>query len=379
MLNVRNITTPAYICEVDVFKKNIEDFRQEVKRYYPSYRMGYSFKTNYYEGFCKAVNELGEYAEVVSPKEYAYAKSLGFRDQDIIYNGLIEDFDNKRAVAAAGGIVNIDNLPEFKKFVDWTNRNNTPLALGVRLNFDIGNGIVSRFGIDVKGEDFAFLRKKSNYPLIKIVSVHCHISQARSLEFFKRRVFNAAYYAEMLGAKYVDIGGNMFGRMRPDFEAQFPEKVPTFQEYAEVIGQAMADACPSGTMTLITEDGTPVVSNAMHLLATITNVKKVQGQTFIVVDTKREDVGASCITKIPSCVHYGKDDNIVSDATVFGCTCVEIDYILRKYNGPANIGDKLMFMGIGAYSNNTTNNFITPACRNYVEGKIINEKDGVIV
>ena len=50
MLNVRNITTPAYICEVDVFKKNIEDFRQEVKRYYPSYRMGYSFKTNYYEG-----------------------------------------------------------------------------------------------------------------------------------------------------------------------------------------------------------------------------------------------------------------------------------------------------------------------------------------
>lgn len=378
MLNVRNIKTPAYICETEVFKKNICDFREAIQSYYPNYRMGYSFKTNYYEGFCKAVKQLGEYAEVVSPKEYAYAKSLGFSNREIIYNGVIEDFQGKFNVAAGGGIVNIDNIKEFKKFVDWTNRNEVPLRIGVRLNFDIGNGIVSRFGIDTSGEDFKFLLDKSNYPMVDIECVHCHISQARSLEYFRRRVEGAVGYAKLLGAKKVDIGGNMFGRMRPDFESQFPEKVPTFMEYAKAIGKEMAKLCPDGKMTLITEDGTPVVSNAMHLLATIIGVKKVQGRDFIVVDTKREDVGASCITKIPSCVHYGSEDNVVKDAVVFGCTCVEIDYILRKYDGPANIGDKLMFMGVGAYSNNTTNSFITPACANYIEGEIVNEKEGII-
>ena len=184
MLNVREIQTPVYICDIKAFKGNITDFRKAVNKYYPNYHMGYSYKTNYYQDFCKAVDKLGEYAEVVSPKEYHYAKKLGIRDDNIIYNGVIPDFANKLNVALNGGIVNIENLHEFKNFVDWSNAKQRHIELGVRLNFDIGNGVISRFGFDTTGEDFQFLLNKYNYPFIAIKSVHCHISQARSLEFF---------------------------------------------------------------------------------------------------------------------------------------------------------------------------------------------------
>ena len=367
MLSVREIQTPAYICDIKAFKGNIIDFRKAVSKYYPNYHMGYSYKTNYYRMFCEAVDKLGEYAEIVSPKEYRYAKELGVRDDHIIYNGVIPDFANKLNVALNGGIVNIDNLDEFKSFVDWSNDKQRNIKLGVRLNFDIGNGFVSRFGFDTTGEDFKYLLNNENFPFITIKSVHCHISQARNLEFFRKRVKNMITFADTLGASIIDIGGNMFGRMDDVFKEQFNEYVPTFEEYAEAIGTEMAKAYPNGEKMLITEDGTPVASNAMHLLATVIGVKKVQGKTIIVLDTKREDVGASCICKSPSYLHFGKSTNLVEHATVFGCSCVEIDYLIRDYSGPVNIGDKILIRNIGAYSYNTTNNFITHGCRNVVK------------
>ena len=128
---------------------------------------------------------------------------------------------------------------------------------------------------------------------------------------------------------------------------------------------------PDESKMLITEDGTPIVSSAMHLLATIIDVKKIQDKTFIVLDTKREDVGASCLCKSPSYLHFGKQSNYVENAVVFGCSCVEIDYLIREYNGYANIGDKVLIRNIGAYSYNTTNNFITYGCRNVLQMKDI--------
>lgn len=371
MLNVREIQTPAYICDIAAFKGNITDFRKSVKKHYSNYHMGYSYKTNYYRKFCETVDKLGEYAEVVSPKEYHYAKEIGIEDRNIIYNGVIPDFGNKLNVSLNGGIVNIDNLQEFRNFIEWSNAKQRKIKIGVRLNFDIGNGIISRFGIDTTGDDFKFLLDKSNYPYLSIKSVHCHISQARSLAYFRKRVQNMAKFADILNASIIDIGGNMFGRMDESFKAQFGEYIPTFEEYAEVIGSEMKKYYPDESKMLITEDGTPIVSSAMHLLATIIDVKKIQDKTFIVLDTKREDVGASCLCKSPSYLHFGKQSNYVENAVVFGCSCVEIDYLIREYNGYANIGDKVLIRNIGAYSYNTTNNFITYGCRNVLQMKDI--------
>lgn len=359
------IKTPCYLVDVNAFKKNISDFRDAVKRYYDNFHIGYSYKTNYYAPFCNAVREMNEYAEIVSPKEYKYANMLCVPDSRIIYNGVIDDFENKLNVAKAGGVVNIENMREFVQFVKYTNLNKENLKIGVRLNFDLGNGNVSRFGFDVESSEFDYILDKSKHPYLDINSVHCHYSCARSLDMFKKRVEISAKYAKLLGAKIVDIGGNMFGRMDESFKMQFAEYVPTFEEYAEAIGTTMAENFPNRDVMLVTEDGTPLCSNAMHLLASILDVKNIRGNKFVVLDTKREDVGASCITKNPSYHHFGKKQNKI-DAVVFGCTCVEIDYLIREYQGYANIGDQLLIRNIGAYSLNTTNDFITYGCNQFV-------------
>lgn len=129
----------------------------------------------------------------------------------------------------------------------------------------------------------------------------------------------------------------------------------------------MRECCPDCSKVLITEDGTPIVSDAMHLMTSILNVKNIKGRVYIDIDTKREDVGASCITKNPAHIHFGKESNYVSHGMVSGCTCVEIDNIIRDYNGYANVGDKLLLLNIGAYSLNTTNDFITDGCEEFVD------------
>ena len=366
MKNITEIKTPVYICDKKRFIDNINDFRNAIKKHYHNYSLGYSFKTNYTECFCNAVLELGEYAEVVSPMEYGYARSLGFGNDRIIYNGVIEDYTNKMNVAIEGGLVNIDSVTELIALQNICDSRGIGISVGVRLNFDIGNGVLSRFGIEYGSADYEYVLDANAHPNVKISAVHCHISQARSLEMFRRRVRFAAKAAKEIGATTVDIGGNMFGRMDESFKRQFSEYVPTFDEYAEAIGSTMAEEFPDEAVKLFTEDGTPVVSDAVDLLAEIISVKEVNGKSLIFLDTKREDVGASCITKIPS-VEYVKckdgEPDKVEDATVFGCTCVEIDYILRKYDGFARIGDRMLIKNIGAYSVNNSCSFITQVPR----------------
>ena len=124
MLSVKDIKTPAYICDIDAFKQNVTDFRNAVKKFYPNFKLGYSFKTNYYQGFCNAIKELGEYAEVVSPMELDYAiNTIGFKKNEVIYNGIINDVCGKVSIAKDGGIVNIDNLHEFKAISKYCEEN----------------------------------------------------------------------------------------------------------------------------------------------------------------------------------------------------------------------------------------------------------------
>jgi len=146
LMSSDDLKTPLYIADKNDFKRNITDFVAAFRKYYPNYNIGYSFKTNYCKEFINVVKEIGGYAEVVSPKEYQLARNYGFDDSRIIYNGVIPDLGNKIRCANHGGIVNVDNVGELGSLIGIYT---SPLAIGVRLNFDIGNGIVSRFGIDV--------------------------------------------------------------------------------------------------------------------------------------------------------------------------------------------------------------------------------------
>ena len=355
-----DLKTPLYIADKSDFKRNITDFIAAFRKCYPNYNIGYSFKTNYCEEFINVVKEVGGYAEVVSPKEYQLARNYGFDDSQIIYNGVTPDLDDKIRCANHGGIVNVDNVGELGSLIGIST---APLAIGVRLNFDIGNGIVSRFGIDVESKGYQEIIELQRRGLIKIKCVHCHISYARGLSYFKKRAEMMAKYAKELGANIVDIGGNMFGRIDDSLKSQYGEYVPSYEEYAKVIGEVFAREFSNGEVQLITENGTPIVSTSMSLLATIIGKKVIKGKTMLVVDCKRDDVGFVCHTKNPPCKVLSNDSDYVEHATIYGCTCIENDIIHRDYSGLANVGDKILISNVGAYGCNVANDFITPKPR----------------
>lgn len=51
--------------------------------------------------------------------------------------------------ALSGGMVNLDNEEEFVWCIEYFNETGKSLCVGLRLNFEIGNGIKSRFGISL--------------------------------------------------------------------------------------------------------------------------------------------------------------------------------------------------------------------------------------
>lgn len=356
LMSSGDLKTPLYIADKGDFRRNITDFIASFRKYYPNYNIGYSFKTNYCQEFIKIVEEVGGYAEIVSPTEYNLAHNLGFENSRIIYNGVIPDLLDKLRVANQGGIVNVDNVHELDSLI---NLSTSPLNIGIRLNFDIGNGVVSRFGIEVGSSDYQYVKDAQRSGVINIKCIHCHISYARGLSYFKKRAVRMAKYAKELGATIVDIGGNMFGRMDDSLKVQYGEYIPSYNEYAKVIGEVFAREFPNGEVQLITENGTPIVSTSMSLLATIIGRKVIKGKTMLVVDCKRDDVGFVCHTKNPPCKSLACTGEYVEHATIYGCTCIENDIIHRDYSGYANIGDKIVISNVGAYGYNVSNDFIT--------------------
>lgn len=369
-ITIEELPTPIYITDVDAFSQNIITFRDELRKEYGNVRIGYSLKTNYHVPFLKEVLRLGEMAEVVSPMERNKAMAYGFTESDIIYNGVIPDAYTKLQTAERGGIANFDNVDELKEAVSMTAGHFLPVDVGVRLNFDMHTGVVSRFGVDVENnEEMSWLLDQKAHPYLRIKKLHCHYSGARELYQFKRRVSKMAHFARMFGADTIDIGGNMFGVLSPEFDMQYKCVVPSLSEYAHAIGSEMKKQFPDESVRLIVEGGTPFVTNAMHLLTKITNVKTIRGKQYVTVDCRNEDVGWTCRYKEPVVQSLCAGEESLS--TIFGSECTETDIIRRSYFGPVARGGLLLLRDIGAYSSNLVNNFIKFGCVLFVDKSLL--------
>lgn len=364
-----NAETPVYVFDKEQFIKNVKDINRAFGIRYPNFRIGYSYKTNYAPAVCRLANKLGCFAEVVSPMEYENARKLGVRYEDIIYNGVIPDVSGKANVAVFGGIINVDNLAELIELNKRFAFLEVNAKIGVRLNFDIGNGVVSRFGFDVGGEDYQkmkqLVKESSN---LTLVGVHCHISKARELQFWEKRVEGIIKYVNdlkdsgcMKRVEYIDLGSNLYGSMEPCLAEQFGEYIPTFDDYAAVICKPLYHAFRDRPPMLILEPGTPTVANAMGVLATVVGKKTVQGKTFLMMDCSKFNLGAIAgVKNVPIKVYHFSEGEHVENADMVGYTCIEDDVVYHGFTGDIAIGDKVLFKNVGAYSNTFSPHFIMP-------------------
>lgn len=367
----------TYVFDEDVVRKNIREIKAAFEERYPNFLLSYSLKTNYIKRIQEVVKEEGGFAEVVSPFEYDYAKQL-FNGDHIIYNGPIPS-KRKYDALKDGAIVNVDNLEELKRLIAKSNEDEHSHAcgIGLRVTFDMGNKVMSRFGIPVDSDEFeeaVNAIRKSSY--LWLAGFHCHISNGRSLKYWAAKAQRmAALASDYPEVTYIDLGGGLFGKMPEELSEQFGEYVDDFNDYAEAIGAIMIGYFPDMRVQLIIEPGTAIVGNSMEIEAHVTSIKRNGTKKFITVDCSSADLGFVAearnipVTVIPT--GEGRQYKL-TDAIIVGNTCLEYDYIRERFSGTVAVGDTLRFANVGAYSNNIARRFITPRL------KIIDPKGKII-
>ena len=368
--------SPLYVFHSDEFRENYLNLLNSIRAYYPKYNIAYSYKTNYTPAICKIVKELGGVAEVVSDMEYRLARKLGYTSDEIVYNGPVKGtglFEH----LLDGGVANIDSLDELNRVVVLAETHpEKQISIAFRVNIDIGQEFISRFGLDAYEDDrecelksaFRIAHSKSN---IEVVGLHCHVGSSRSLDAWKNRVrimFTLVDRYFDAPPAFIDLGSGMNSVMEPVLAEQFGDHIPTFEEYAEIVGKAMAEkygSLPENKQPILfTEPGTTLISGCMSFLGTVESIKNVKGKDYITFDCCGGNMGDICHLKnLPiSVYHQGAKIREVKDATFVGYTCLEHDHIYEGFNGELAVGDVVQFRNVGSYSNVFKPPFILPNC-----------------
>jgi len=144
-----------YLLDSAKFEENFDNVVGAYKKYYPATNIAYSYKTNYIPRFGQIVNEKGGYAEVVSGMEMYIAKKIGVPYEKIFFNGPFKEMEYVEELLVNNGVVNIDSLEELKQIEQIAIKNSDKvLRIGLRLNFDVEDNVISRFGFNTQTEDF---------------------------------------------------------------------------------------------------------------------------------------------------------------------------------------------------------------------------------
>ena len=364
---------PLYVFRENDFIENYTAFDRAMKAGYDKYQLSYSYKTNYAPYIAKLVKKLGGYAEVVSDMEYYVAKKAGYEDRQIIYNGPIKGEAAYRMMLN-GGILNADNLEELKHICTVAENNaDRDIYIGLRLNIDIGQSFISRFGIDTDSDDLLHaIRMVEDQKNLHIQGLHCHIGQSRSTGSWRNRAQRmldiVERYFKDAGLKYIDLGSGMFARMEKSFADQFGSDIPDYEEYAEAIGSVFSayykDYSYDDRPILFTEPGTTLINSYIDFVATVSSIKHIKGKTFVVLNCSKHNLGEVCtLKKLPlEIIRNSGDSEELNNADLVGYTCLEHDVMYSGFSGDLGVGDYLVFGNTGGYSNVSKPPFISPNC-----------------
>lgn len=347
-----------YLLDSKQFGKNFTELKKAFTDIYPNFNIAYSYKTNYTPKFCKVVDKLGGYAEVVSDMEWEIAVKAGVAPDKIIWNGPYKNPAAVERFLLSGGILNIDSICEIERLrLIAENNPDKTLRLGIRCNFDVSDGVTSRFGFDIESEDFKkafeYVSQTKN---ARLVGLQCHFA-TRSLQTWRPRAEGMLALTDKLNIvpEYIDLGGGLFGKMADSLKSQFDTKIPTYEEYANAVAPLFAEkfAARENKPTLLIEPGSALVGDCMRFVSEVINVKTVRGKSIATLLGSIYNINPTLNKKNPPIEVYhtgaGKQKEY-TDLDFGGFTCIESDYLYRHYNGKLAQGDIVVFGNVGSYS-----------------------------
>lgn len=352
--NNKEIETPCFIIQKTKLEQNIEELQVSLKKYWPNYIIGYSFKTNALPWVLNYCKSKGCFAEVVSESEYALAKMLGYGCNKIIYNGPIKKKESFLEAIKNRCIVNIDSVREIKWLEELPK--DEIYKIGLRVNYDIEavcpkesvcGDEGGRFGFNLEsgalGEAIECIR---SFPNIRITGLHMHISsKTRSLGIYESSAQKACEIQKLfnLHLEYIDIGGGFFGGM--------PNR-PSFEQYFKAISDQLRKSFTYEKITLIVEPGISVIGAPVDYVCKVIDVKQTNLNHFVVTDGSRIHIDP-LMHKLQYFYTIGQslNTNIMDKQVICGFTCMENDRIITLKNmQEIKVGNYITFHKVGAYT-----------------------------
>lgn len=337
------------------FRKNFAELKAAFNDIYPNWNIAYSYKTNYTPKLCKIVNELGGYAEVVSEMELEIAKRVGCKMDCVIWNGPIKNVPIMEQFLLDGGTINIDCIEELEQVKDIHNHHADKLInVGIRCNYEVNDGVVSRFGFDIDGEDFMEAVKfATTTKNVKFINFQCHFAK-RQIAYWPARAKGMVDLIDRLGIipERIDIGGGLFGKMADSLRAQFSCEIPDYEAYAKAAAQVFADyfADKDVKPELLIEPGSAVVGDCMKFIGTVKTIKNVRGKWIATVLGSQKNISMTGINPPMEVIAMGGEQKEYKDLDFVGFTCIEGDVLYHNYTGKLAHQDVIVISNCGSYS-----------------------------
>ena len=355
----RNHGDAFYLLDTEQFELNFHELLKAFRKFYPETYIAYSYKTNYTPRLCRMVEDMGGYAEVVSDMELEIAQRIGVPYSKVHFNGPVKNNEAVREVILGGGIVNLDDYVEVPVITELAAQHpDMIINVGLRCNFQINDGTLSRFGFDVEKKEFRELVEHLNgIGNIRIAGLHCHFASRRG-ETWKPRAEGMCRLADELCPElpdHVDLGGGLFGKMKNSLKAQFGMHIPTYKEYAQEAAATIAQhfsSCEKQPKLFI-EPGSALVGDAMRFAARVKSIKDIRGKKIATLMGSIYNINPTLNKKNPP-LTVMHDETLptseYADLDFAGFTCIESDYLYRGYSGPLSLGDFVVFENVGSYS-----------------------------
>lgn len=344
-----------YLLDSAQFRKNYAELKTAFNNIYPNWNIAYSYKTNYTPKLCKIVNELGGYAEVVSEMELEIAKRVGCKMECVIWNGPIKNVPIMEQFLLDGGTINIDSIEELEQVKDIHNRHADKLIhVGIRCNYDVNDGVVSRFGFDIDGAEFMEAVKfATTTKNVKFINFQCHFAK-RQIAYWPARAKGMVDLIDRLGfiPERIDIGGGLFGKMADSLRAQFSCEIPDYKAYAKAAAQVFADyfADKDVKPELLIEPGSAVVGDCMKFIGTVKTIKNVRGKWIATVLGSQKNISMTGINPPMEVIAMGGEQKAYKNLDFVGFTCIEGDVLYHNYTGKLAHQDAIVISNCGSYS-----------------------------
>ncbi len=344
-----------YLLDSAQFRKNFAELKTAFNNIYPNWNIAYSYKTNYTPKLCKIVDELGGYAEVVSEMELEIAKRVGCKMDRVIWNGPIKNVPIMEQFLLDGGTINIDSIEELEQVKDIHNRHADKLIhVGIRCNYDVNDGVVSRFGFDIDGAEFMEAVKfATTTKNVKFINFQCHFAK-RQIAYWPARAKGMVDLIDRLGIipERIDIGGGLFGKMADSLRAQFSCEIPDYEAYAKAAAQVFADyfADKDVKPELLIEPGSAVVGDCMKFIGTVKTIKNVRGKWIATVLGSQKNISMTGINPPMEVIAMGGEQKEFKDLDFVGFTCIEGDVLYHNYTGKLAHQDVIVISNCGSYS-----------------------------